>query len=65
MLITVRVVSYWGKVTTTNFTISKTNKNIKKFGNHHYIEMWLLVDHYIESVFLVHHFYDKKRLLMF
>jgi hypothetical protein len=39
------------KVTTTNFTTSKTKKNIEKFANHHYIEMWPLVDHY----------YDKKK----
>ena len=38
----------WEKFTTTNFTTSKTNKNIKKFANHHYIEMWLLVDHYYD-----------------
>ena len=37
---------FWEKVTTTNFTTSKTKKNIEKFANHHYIEMWLLVDYY-------------------
>ena len=36
------------KVTTTNFTTSKTKKNIEKFANHHYIENGFLVDHYIE-----------------
>jgi hypothetical protein len=40
--------NHWEKVTTTNFTMSKTNKNIEKFANHHYIEMWLLVDHYYD-----------------
>jgi hypothetical protein len=34
------------KVTTTNFTTSKTKKNIKNFANHHYIESGFLVDHY-------------------
>ena len=38
----------WEKVRTTNFTTSKTKKNIEKFANHHYIEMWLLVDHYYD-----------------
>jgi hypothetical protein len=28
----------WEKVTTTNFTTSKTKKNIKKFGDDHNIE---------------------------
>jgi hypothetical protein len=34
------------KVTTTKIRTSKTKKNIKKFGNHHYIESGFLVDHY-------------------
>jgi hypothetical protein len=38
----------WEKVTTTNFTMSKTKKNIEKFANHHYIQMWPLVDHYYD-----------------
>ncbi len=29
---------YWEKVRTTNFTTSKTKKNIKKFGDNHNIE---------------------------
>jgi hypothetical protein len=36
------------KVTTTNFTTSKTKKNIKNFANHHYIESGFLVDHYYD-----------------
>ena len=36
------------KVTTTNFTNSKTKKNIEKFANHHYIENGFLVDHYYD-----------------
>ncbi len=28
----------WEKVRTTNFTTSKTKKNIEKFGDNHYIE---------------------------
>jgi hypothetical protein len=48
----------WEKVTTTNFTTSKTKKNIEKFANHHYIESHFLVYHYyynqnIENGFLV------------
>jgi hypothetical protein len=27
---------------------SKTKKNIEKFANYHYIEMWPLVDHYYD-----------------
>ena len=46
------------KVTTTNFTTSKTKKNIKKFANHHYIENGFLVDHYIENGFLVDHYIE-------
>jgi hypothetical protein len=34
------------KVRTTKITTSKTKKNIKKFGDDHYIEMCPLVDHY-------------------
>ncbi len=37
------------KVTTTNFTTSKTKKNIKKFANHHYIESLHLSDQNIKS----------------
>ena len=37
---------YGEKVTTTNFTTSKTKKNIEKFANHHYIKSPFLVDHY-------------------
>jgi hypothetical protein len=37
------------KVTTTNFTTSKTKKNIEKFANHHYIESLHLSDQNIES----------------
>jgi len=37
------------KVTTTNFTTSKTKKNIEKFGDHHYIESPFLVDHYYHT----------------
>jgi hypothetical protein len=56
----------WEKVTTTNFTTSKTKKNIEKFANHHYIESHLLVHHYyynqnIENGFLVDHYYDKSQ----
>ena len=29
---------FWEKVTTTNFTTSKTKKNIKKLEDHHYIK---------------------------
>jgi hypothetical protein len=29
-----------------HFTMSKIQKKIEKFANHHYIEMWPLVDHY-------------------
>jgi hypothetical protein len=36
----------WEKVTTTNFTTSKTKKNIEKFANHNFIESPFLVDHY-------------------
>jgi hypothetical protein len=36
------------KVTTTKIRTSKTKKNIKKFGNHHYIESGFLVDHYYD-----------------
>ncbi len=66
------------KVTTTNFTTSKTKKNIKKFVNHHYIESPFLVDHYyynqniengfladhyIENhFFLVHHYYENQNV---
>ncbi len=39
---------HWEKVTTTNFTTSKTKKNIEKFANHHYIENPFLVDHYYD-----------------
>jgi hypothetical protein len=54
------------KVTTTNFTTSKTKKNIKKFANHHYIESHFLVHHYyynqnIENGFLVHHYFNKNQ----
>ncbi len=51
---------FWEKVTTTNFTTLKTKKNIKKFANLHYIEMWPLVDHYYDITTTT-----KKRLLMF
>jgi hypothetical protein len=56
----------WEKVTTTNFTTSKTKKNIEKFANHNSIESVFLVHHYyynqnIKSVFLVHHYYDKNQ----
>jgi hypothetical protein len=30
--------NYWEKVRTTNFTTSKTKKNIKKVGDNHYIK---------------------------
>ena len=36
------------KVTTTNFTTSKTKKNIKKFGDDHYIEKIYKSDQNIE-----------------
>jgi hypothetical protein len=54
------------KVTTTNFTTSKTKKN--KFVNHHYIENGFLVDHYyynqnIENGFLVDHYIENHCLL--
>jgi hypothetical protein len=39
----------WEKVTTTNFTMSKTKKNIEKFGDHHYIKSPFLVDHYYDT----------------
>ena len=39
----------WEKVTTTNFTTSKTKKNIEKFANHHYIKNGFLVDHYYDK----------------
>jgi hypothetical protein len=56
----------WEKVTTTNFTTSKTKKNIEKFANHHYIKSVFLAHHFynnqnIESVFLVHHHYNKNQ----
>ena len=38
----------WEKVTTTNFTASKTKKNIEKFANHNFIESPFLVDHFIK-----------------
>ncbi len=46
---TVHSTSKWEKVTTTNFTTSKTKKNIEKFGDHHYIESPFLVDHYYDT----------------
>ncbi len=39
----------WEKVRTTKITMSKTKKNIKKFGDDHYIENGFLVDHNIEN----------------
>jgi hypothetical protein len=55
------------KVTTTNFTTSKTKKNIEKFVNHHYIASPFLVDHYyynqnIENGFLVDHYIENHCL---
>jgi len=59
--------SNWEKVTTTNFTTSKTKKNIKKFVNHHYIKNGFLVDHYyynqnIKNGFLVDHYIENHCL---
>ncbi len=63
------------KVRTTNFTTSKTKKNIKKVGDNHYIEKIYKSDQNvkkgkdqnIEMCPLVDHYYDittttKKRL---
>ncbi len=54
------------KVTTMNFTTSKTKKNIEKFANHHYIESHFLVHHYyynqnIQNGSLVDHYYNKNQ----
>ncbi len=45
---------------TTNFTSSKTKKNIKKFANHHYIKNGFLVDHYIEID--KDHYYENQNI---
>jgi hypothetical protein len=50
----------WGKVTTTNFTSSKTKKNIKKFANPHYIKNGFLVYHYIEID--KDHYYENQKI---
>jgi hypothetical protein len=46
------------KVRTTKITTSKTKKNIKKFGDDHYIKMCPLADHYYDITTTT-----KKRLL--
>jgi hypothetical protein len=43
-----KVTSKWEKVRTTNFTTSKTKKNIKKVGDDHYIEKIYKSDQNIE-----------------
>ena len=43
------VLILWEKVRTTNFTTSKTKKNIKKFGDHHYIKNLHKSDQNIEK----------------
>ena len=48
------------KVTTTNFTTSKTKKNIEKFANHHYIKNGFLVDHYMEID--KDHYYENQNV---
>ncbi len=40
--------SIWEKVRTTNFTKSKTKKNIEKVGDDHYIEKIYKIDQNIE-----------------
>jgi hypothetical protein len=56
----------WEKVRTTNFTTSKTKKNIKKVGDDHYIEKIYKSDQNVEKgkdqniemCPLVDHYYD-------
>ncbi len=67
--------SFWEKVRTTNFTMSKTKKNIEKVGDDHYIEKIYKSDQNVKKgkdqniklCPLVDHYYDittttKKRL---